>query len=70
MDQLLYDRSVVLIFIQLRLKSISCVYFHSVVTKINQLLYDRSDVRIFIQLETKIDQLLHDRSVVSIFIQL
>ena len=49
-DQLLYDRSVARIFIQLCLKSISCAYFHSVVIKIGQLLYDRSVVRIFIQL--------------------
>ena len=54
-NQLSYDRSVVLIFIQLWLKLISCyiwsissAYFHSVVTiKIDQLLYDRSIVRIF-----------------------
>ena len=57
-DQL-YDRSVVRIFIQLSLKSISYVidqysaYFHSVVTKFNQLLCDRSVVRIFIQLSLK-----------------
>ena len=43
-DPLLYDRSVVCIFIQLWLKSTGCymidqysVYFHSVVTKIDQL---------------------------------
>ena len=42
-------------FIQLLLKSISCAYFHSVVTiKIDQLLYDRSVVRIFIQLWIKL----------------
>ena len=52
-DQLLYDGSVVRIFIELWLKSISCAYFHSVVTKIDQLLYDRSVVRIFIQLWLK-----------------
>ena len=55
--------SVVHIFIQLWLKSISCLYSHSVVTKIDQLSYDPSVV-------TKLDQLLYDRSVVRIFIQL
>ena len=63
-DQLLYDRSVVRIFIQLWLKSTGCymidqysVYFHSVVTKIDQYrAYFHSVV-------TKIDQLLCDWSV-------
>ena len=68
------DRSVVIwsisivvrISIQLWLIwSISCAYFHPVVTKINQLLYDRSVVR-FQAFVTKIDQLLYDRSVVRI----
>ena len=35
------------------IRSISCAYFHSVVTKIDQLLYERSDVRIFVQLWLK-----------------
>ena len=50
---MLYERSVEHIFTQLWLKSISCAYFHWVVTKIDQLLYDRSVVRIFIQLWLK-----------------
>ena len=50
---MLYERTVEHSFTQLWLKSISCAYFHWVVTKIDQLLYDRSVVRIFIQLWLK-----------------
>ena len=35
------------------IRSISCAYFHSVVTKIDQLLYERSGVRIFVRLWLK-----------------
>ena len=76
-DQLLYDRSVVRIFIQLWLTdrsvviwSISSAYFHSVVTKRAVVIWSISCAYFHSVVTIKTDQLFYDRSVVRIFIQL